>query len=131
MITPAMIYWVGILDSISCALTFIALLFGAIVVVCGIVWMVESDFNKEKARLAKKATVCMFFCCLILCLTNAFIPSTRLAAAMYVVPAIANNENIQAIGSNSLEALRLLTEDWLRDLADVKKNAQGSQGSAL
>lgn len=35
---------------------------------------------------------------------------------MFVVPAIANNEDVRAIGGNSLEALRKLTEQWLLEL---------------
>ena len=129
MITPWTIYWIGILDSISCVLTLLAFLFGIIAIPCGIAWMVESDFHEEKARVAKKATACMFFCCLIFCLTNAFIPSTRLAAAMYIVPAVANNEDVKAIGGNSLKALRKLSEEWLLELAgeenEDKKEKKG------
>lgn len=44
------------------------------------------------------------------------IPSQKTIAAMIVVPAIVNNEDIQGITSNSLKGLRLLAEDWLKRL---------------
>ena len=120
MITPATIYFIGILDGLVNTLEVIAIAAGMTFVICGIVWGMQADLGKDTDILRKfclggmaSCIVCMFF--------MTFTPSSKLAAAMYVVPAIANNENVQAIGSNGLEALRKLTEDWLRELNGEKK----------
>ena len=74
----------------------------------------------DDTSLARKATLGMGACFFVLVIANALIPSTRLAAAMYIVPAVTNNEDMKAISGNSLEALRLLTEDRLRELAESR-----------
>ena len=119
MITASTIYWIGILDSVGCALTFLAFVFAIPMILFSIMWSAR-HFDREDTSLVRKAALGMTACFLILVIANALIPSTRLAAAMYLVPAIANNADVKAIGGNSLEALRLLTEDWLKDLVESK-----------
>ena len=112
MITPGMIYLIGILDSIKSFCLFSSVLLGvgafATFLECVDDENNKKRFGKWRIRLAVLSLIGF------LCLTT--IPSTKLAAAMYVVPVIANNENVKAIGGNSLEALRKLTEQWLREL---------------
>lgn len=48
-------------------------------------------------------------------------PSGKTVAAMYLVPKIVNNEQLTEIAGNSMEALRLLTKDWLNNLAKENK----------
>jgi len=106
MVTPGMIYAIGILDNIHmllCAFTGISLI-ALIISICAME-SVTSIYTKIFAPI--------FICCTI---ATALLPSTKLAAAMFVVPAIANNEDVRAIGGNSLEALRKLTEQWLLEL---------------
>jgi len=136
MITPAMIYWIGILDEVKESFrgsTLILLFFALFTGFFLIITTVGATGNREnEAKKTFKKSFCIAACLLLLCSSvSTFLPSSRLAAAMYMVPAIANNEDVQAIGSNSIEALRLLTEDWLRDLADVKKDSKISQESSL
>lgn len=127
MITPGMIYLIGILDSINTCLSgllaasttvfIISFVFFPFVLECG---------NKQHNKTLKKflITVAIFF--VVLSIAKTFLPSTKLAAAMYVVPAIANNEDVKAIGGNSIEALRKLTEQWLLEL-NGKKTACGHE----
>lgn len=126
MITVSTIYWIGVCDSVGCALTFLAIAL-AVASILAIIPMLDGCGYEEENRRKKKLAT--FFCCscLIVTLTAALIPSTRLAAAMYLVPAVVNNENVKAIGDNSLEALRLLTEDWLRELAESKDGTPPSK----
>lgn len=49
-----------------------------------------------------------------------FLPSPKTLAAMYVVPAIVNNEKAQAIGSNGFDILLEHTEEWVKDLKTSK-----------
>ena len=91
-----------------------------------ILWIIR-HIDGDDTSLARKATLGIGACFFVLVIANALIPSTRLAAAMYIVPAVVNNENVKAIGDNSLEALRLLTEDWLRELAESKDGTPPSK----
>lgn len=126
MITPTMIYFIGILDSISSFFRTVST--GLIVVIfLGVVFSPMLDdidivsFAKMKGFLAK--------CIVALCIFGtlaAFTPSSKLAA-MYIIPAVANNENVKAIGSNSLEALRKLTEQWLLELNGKDEPEKGER----
>ena len=106
MITPWTIYWIGILDSVSTFLTMVTTISSVSVIPFAIT---------EKWRLIKVAISIAAFCGLV----ATVIPSSKLAAAMYIVPAVANNEDVRAIGGNSLKALRKLSEEWLLELADI------------
>ena len=131
MITPAMIYWIGILDSVK---TVLYILTGLTVISAFLLWIgcfvyyMNGDNPPHAIKKGAKAATFAFLLSVTISCTT---PSTRLAAAMYLVPAVVNNESVQAIGGSALEGLRLLTEDWLRDLADARKESQNSQGSSL
>ena len=121
MITPWMIYFVGILDSVVSFFKTMTGVFGASFFVLGILSPMLDDFGAVKFPVMKKLlfkiAVAFFICAPI----AAFTPSSKLAAAMYVIPAVANNEDVKGIGSNSLEALRKLSEQWLLELNSGKK----------
>ena len=123
MITPWMIYLVGILDSVVCFFRIMAGLLGvALFVLFGATPMLE-DLNMKitvTKGLLFKIAVALVLCGAI----SAVTPSSKLAAAMYVIPAVANNEDMKAIGGNSLEILRKLTEQWLLELNDGKKESE-------
>lgn len=102
MITPWEIYWVLQLDSISVFLTIIfdcmivaafgTLFIGALITDRG--WCPS---NKQDAQWAsvKKLSLRLFIACVVPGLITAFIPSTKTAAAMVVVPQIINSPTIQ------------------------------------
>ena len=43
----------------------------------------------------------------------AFIPSTKEACAIYLIPKIANNEQVQKIPENALRLLNAKLEEWI------------------
>ena len=93
MISAWDIYWVMQLDSINGTLTWIAILASAALVVCVFVWTL-ADGDEDAGRQVAK---CLRVTCWTLAATfglGTFIPSTKTAAAMIVLPAIANNEAI-------------------------------------
>ncbi len=112
MISPAKIYFVMQLDSVSAGLAFITCL-GFAVVGVSIVWNALSKadadaFPSITDREARKVQwqsrdkwrnrILAFI--LPLFFINMIIPSSRTAAAMIVIPAIANNERFQAEASD-------------------------------
>ena len=53
------------------------------------------------------------------------LPDTKLLAAMYIIPAVVNNEKVATMGTNLLETLTALTNKWMKDIVkeDNNKNA--------
>lgn len=111
-ITPSTIYWIGNCDSmvIACiVMTIISIGLGLI--------LSSALLSIENA----KAACWMLGIFLVLGFFGlagaAFIPSSKTAAAMYVVPAIANNEKIQSLGSEIYD----LAVEWMKELKPKKE----------
>lgn len=128
MITAWQIYWVMQLDSIGGMLTFTAIVCGVAVLFLWVWGAIEKacssnspemELSKREAargvalhRSAKPLTILAG----ILLLANAFIPSTKTAAMMLVIPAVANNQAIQREAGD----LYGIAKDALRELARPK-----------
>lgn len=125
-ISPLLIYFVGQLDAFNgvCGLT---LVFGGIaLVVMNIIKAVSfcdssttyelKTYNKVKLVVNKTNKVIgpIVFAAF---LGAAFLPSRSTVAAMIVVPAIVNNENIQNISKNTLQ----WAEEYIKDQLQTKK----------
>lgn len=124
-ITPAVVYAIGILDNVTAASGGMMFMAG-FVAMASIIWMFcaldsGSTYHIQNAKRMLLGAICIF---LIFGAVHTLLPSTRLAAAMLLVPAIANNEDVQQIGGNSLEALRKLTEQWLIELQSEKPKSK-------
>lgn len=128
MITAWQIYWVMQLDDIGMALTFTALVCGVAALFMWVSGAIEKscsnafpemEMSKREAargaalhRSAKPVTILAG----ILLMLNAFIPSTKTAAMMLVIPAVANNQAIQKEAGD----LYGIAKDALRELARPK-----------
>lgn len=117
MISPWEIYWVMQLDSIGAATRVLAVISA---LVAAAVWMVAGfmamdAYGDDDKAAAKKFAAYGFkpgIAAGVLLFASAFIPSTKTAAAMFVIPAIANNEAIQREAGD----LYQLAKDGLREL---------------
>jgi multisubunit Na+/H+ antiporter MnhE subunit len=127
MITPFMVYIVGIMDSCRDMLHSLFIGFVFLAVLTGFFFGMCCAERISGAGQLKKICIGCIITAIVCVVLHGLLPSTRMAAAMFVVPAVANNENMQAIGGNSLQALRKLTEQWLRELdaADGKGGKPG------
>ena len=121
MITPWMVYFIGILDDIAGLFKNGAVLSATVLVLGGMFSPMLADMDIMPFAKMKKMLLVALAAFAICGSLAAFTPSTKLAAAMYIIPAVANNEDMKAIGGNSLEALRKLTEQWLLDLGGGEK----------
>ena len=116
MITPMQMYWLLKLDDIRTLCGFSA---GFMLFVVVIALVAYKDDEEESVK--KGATASFVFGLLGLGLLSCvltFLPSTKQMAAIYVVPAIANNEKIQQIGGKTLDIsnqLLDLTKEYLKD----------------
>lgn len=54
-------------------------------------------------------------------------PNSKTLAAMYIIPAVANNEKVQSIGKNGLDILENLTNNWLKELKGKKTDNESTK----
>lgn len=116
MITPMQMYWLLKLDDIR-ALILFAICFMLLVIVVSL-----AAYRDDACEGVKKVLQAMFIFGLLgvwlLGCVVTFLPSTKQMAAIYVVPAITNNEKIQQIGGKTLDIsnqLLDLTKEYLKD----------------
>lgn len=107
------IYWVTRLDEISIALTFAIPVLIAVLALSMFIYAV-SEFELQGAR---KLAVKLIPWIVGLTAVNVFIPNTKQAAAMIVLPAIVNSEAVQQIPNE----LTTLAREWLQELRPAKK----------
>ena len=104
VISPWDIYWVLQLDSINAAIATLAV--GCGVAAAGGLFIMAMATNRglpilqregddEAWAKSKKIAARLVAACAAFTLISAFLPSTRTAAAMFIIPAVANNETIQ------------------------------------
>ncbi|MBQ4566618.1 MAG: hypothetical protein IJA79_00640 [Desulfovibrio sp.] len=132
MITAFDIYFVGMLDSLKSsmgALSLASIVIGLVgVIILTFVYANDSildDVQKTQLlKVGKRVLITALIILTLSCGVRTFLPSSKLAAAMYILPAAANNEDLQKIGGNSLKILRDLTEKWLQETADPEKSTK-------
>ena len=119
MITPMQMYWLLKLDDISgfCTVALFVSLF--------LLWIGMTAYwiGDENANEKDKKTVRILFCLAVISgiffgCVKTFLPSTKQMAAIYVIPAIANNEKIRQIGNDTLDItnqLLNLTKEYLEE----------------
>ena len=120
MITPMQMYWLLKLDDIR-ALCGISAGFMVFIIIASLV----AYKDDEDEGVKKTATACFVYGLLGLALFGCFLtflPSTKQMAAIYVVPAIANNEKIQQIGGKTLDISNQLLDLTKEDLKDKAKD---------
>ncbi len=80
----------------------------------------RDDDNKEKKKTVKtiKRLVAVAISGLLVCV---IIPSTKEAAVIYLLPKIANNEQVQKVPENFVKLLNTKMEAWIADFEKDKK----------
>lgn len=114
MITENEIYWITRMDyfhglslAVGIVLTVLSVLF---LIGAAIAWFEDDD----KKSLLIGGAVFMF--CLTLIIGSCFIPTTKEMCAIKVIPAIANNEEVQEIPNKIVE----LAGEWIEELKPKK-----------
>lgn len=139
MISPFTVYLVMQLDSIGATVTFASVITGVLAAVLFLFASSERgssqsypdhEISKRQAanadRLFSKVKPA-FVCASIFCALSVLLPSSKTAAAMYVIPAIANSEAVQNEAGDLYEmakqAMRKLTADEAKP-ADPDRHAR-------
>lgn len=123
MITKTMMYWIVMLDNFCIATIFIWIVCGAFAIV-GLVKMIN-NYEYNSADKKDKDYSCGFLMLKIFgpvfvvsFLLSTFMPTSKQLAAIYVIPAIVNNEKVQDMGTKSLDIgvdLLDLTKQYLEE----------------
>lgn len=117
MITSWDIYWITRLDSINMFL----ILFGLFLPFTILFWMWTGD-EKENDELYYRKSIFSTIAISIIFLSSAcFLPSTKEAAAIYLIPKIVNNQQVQKIPDNAIKLLNVKLEQWIDDTMKIKK----------
>ena len=109
MITTMQMYWLVVLDSIVTA-SVICFSIGLLASVASIGIALDTNDHWWMPWFAVPFT-------LLSMLTATFVPSTKQAAAIVIVPKIVNNEKVQMVGNQLYD----LAVDWLRELRPPTK----------
>lgn len=119
------IYWITRLDEISILLTISFVLIAIVTVFFCFSWVANRDDYErpyhngvEKQKTAVGLLKWLVPVLIAVGLTNAFIPNTKQAAAMIVLPAIVNSEAVQELPSE----LTILARQWLHELRPKKES---------
>ena len=90
------------------------------VLVCAAALVASTTCNIEEEKDAKRLLARGALSFLIALGLFALVPNSKTIAAMYLVPAVVNNEHLQNSAGNALGLLEELTKKWLKDMVKQK-----------
>lgn len=118
-VTPSMIYWISAFDNIrniALPIFVIGMIIGILTTLLYVVSKsLEDEDDCAKATAGVLGPVLKRLVGPVVAISLAilaFAPSSKTLAAMYIVPAIANNEKVQDVGNRLYE----LSVEWLEEL---------------
>ena len=116
-ITPSLIYWITRFDDIKSygGLIFTVSGMALVISIMTLIFLKLGNAkggNNYETSIVGKCFILISLIFLISSMSILFIPTTRQACAMYVVPKIANNEKAQDIGKEFYD----LALDWMKEL---------------
>ena len=124
------IYWITRLDEISILLTISFVLIAIVTVFFCFSWVANRDDYErqyhngvEKQKTAVGLLKWLVPVLIAVGLTNALIPNTKQAAAMYVLPAIVNSDAVQQLPGE----LTILAREWLHELRPSQASKKDSK----
>lgn len=113
-ITPSTIYWITRLNDISSLLSVVLAIESSLILIYIVNKLLDSE---DTDRIRKIAMPHAPIVAALSMLAITFLPSSRDAAVMYVIPAIANNEKVQMVGNRLYD----LAIEWMDELKPAKK----------
>lgn len=120
-ITPFTIYLISRLTPLNDLLTAIVILSVIAMVVCGIALIVvgvDHDFGDHAPRVVRRLFVWILCAFLFFGALTVVVPTTKDAAAMIVIPRIANSQSVQELGETVVE----LAKAWCEELKPGNKD---------
>ncbi len=111
-ITPFEIYLVMQMDSLCWLLFILCTVTGGVSVVSFVELLIDFTTEEKRAPLKKVLKINVPLSIMFLLLFVAT-PSTKTVAAMYVVPKVVNNENVQKLPDEMLQLFRESVKDMM------------------
>lgn len=122
MITSWDIYWLTRLDNICVflgVLWVLSLVAVGVALFIGIFGLIEDD---DEIKSGIKQVLRYFVpIAIILSIPAIFLPSTKEYAAIWLIPKVINNEQVQKVPEQALKLLNLKVEQWIADMTTEKK----------
>jgi len=124
MITESMIYWITRLDGIYGASLAFMVVSGVVIIFTSIfavpVWADDDDDLKPVIIRLFKIFVPMliFFTCAAI-----LVPTTKEAVAIYALPAISRNDDMQEIPANTAKLINEKLKEWIDDTTGLNKDS--------
>jgi hypothetical protein len=105
IISPFMIYLISMADNILMILTVILTLIIAVAIVATLKYFIDLDCREsdDVLKTDKKYMKISFIICMIATFAIIFIPSKKTIIAMYTIPPIVNNKEVQQLPANLLK----------------------------
>ena len=122
-ITTSTIYWLTRLDYISGFFVAASILLGTASVVMLIAYSMDKMENSSLGSdpsVSGKLTAWISGVALAAIVCSLLVPSTKEAAAMIVVPRLANSETVRGLGSDLVD----LAHAWIEELKSGKADAK-------
>jgi len=120
MITSWDIYWITRLDAIQ-GLCVAVVIVGVILLLLSPIYHTSIGCSTGRMKTfwmwVKIAVIATVFASLV----GTLLPSSKEFAAIYLIPKIANNEQVQKIPDNALKLLNGNMEQWLSEMTTKKK----------
>ena len=121
------IYLLTRLTPINVLLTFIATISTIVLGTIIAVWIEDNDetydeYKVIKHMISKKFILLGMASTLLLWVSVALLPTTKQAAAIYLIPKIVNNERICNMADNELKIVESETHQYLKEIAPNLKH---------
>ena len=110
-------YWITRLDSINALVVVSAFLFFT-VFGGSLATILAGAYDSSKFRVMAATSLIL---AVILGISAAFIPSTKDAAAIIMIPKIANNQDVQDVVKTAPQLLNVKMQEWLSDSLKEQK----------
>lgn len=119
MITPFDIYFITRLDNIVALFSIVLTIAAIVTPVLFIVGCIVSTEGEEELskKLLKLSKILFLLVVIPFSLGRVFTPTTKEACAIVVIPAIANNTEVQDLGKDIIE----LAHQWVEELKPTAK----------
>lgn len=122
-VTPSTIYWLTRLDYVQGFFIAISVILGSASITLLVAYFIsklDSVSYGSDQIVSGKPTAWVFGIALAVTVFSLFIPTTREAAAMIVVPRLVNSESVRGLGSDLVD----LAHAWMEELRPGKADAK-------
>jgi hypothetical protein len=116
LITKSQVYWITRMDYIQAGCCTLAIIFGSVALICFIVGGVQwCECMKDRFKSTLTLAVSMFTLGIVFLLGTVFTPNTKEAAAIYVIPAVANSHFVQETAPREIKELYGIVKEYIRE----------------